>query len=354
MFRNLFDCLYRCLTDYMGRSGLILYGGSGGGTPPPDPGLVDAQINQMNLQSSIANRMVGISEKLLPHQIAQMKFALKAAETAYADSREDRKYTLERRGHLTGLQDAMIKEAKEFNTQAKQEEYAAKGIADTETMVAASEETAARDLARRGVNPASGAALAQGNASSLAKAGIKVSAANAGRTQAREEGRVLTDRAANALTGYPAMSMNATQNGVANGMAGLTAVNQAVGGIQSGFGAASAASAGASSTAASLYGQQMNAYTNAQNNASNQQAANTSAAGTIAGLAAYAWLASDRRLKTRIVKVADDSRGFGWYQFDYVAGPRGQFGVMAQEVRPIIPGAVVDMGTHLAVNYSML
>lgn len=289
MFRNLFDCLYRCLTDYMGRSGLILYGGSGNSTPPPDPELVDAQIEALGVQNQAAHQIMANASALLPHQIAQMKFGLKAAETAYRDSREDRAYSLERRGHLTGLQNAMINEAKDFNTQAKQEEYAARGIADTETMVAASEQSAARDLSRRGVNPASGAALAQGNASSLAKAGIKVSAANAGRSQARDEGRALGDRAANVLAGYPAMGMNSTQNSMANGMAGLSVANQAVGGIASGFGAAASAAGGAGSTAAQLYGTQAGIYNNAQNAASQEQAGQYAAVGTVVGAAAIAF-----------------------------------------------------------------
>lgn len=286
MFRNLFDCLYRWLTDYMGRAGLILFGGGGNNTPPPDPDLVDAQIEALGTQNEAARQMMASAQALHPIQIEQMKFALKAAETAYADSREDRKYTLERRGHLTGLQNAMIDEAKDFNTQAKQEEYAARGIADTETMVAASEQSAARDLSRRGVNPASGAALAQGNASSLAKAGIKVSAANAGRTQAREEGRALGDRAVNVLSGYPAMGMQATQSGMANGMAGLTAVNQAVGGIAGGYGAAASAAGGAASTAGSMYGAQASLYANGQNAAAAEQAGQYQAIGAVAGTAA--------------------------------------------------------------------
>lgn len=286
---HLFDCLYRWLTDYMGRSGLILYGGSGGGTPPPDPELVDAQIESLGIQNQAAHQMMANAQALHPIQIEQMKFGLKAAETAYRDSREDRAYSLERRGHLTGLQNTMIDEAKSFNSGAKQEEYAARGVADAETMVAGAEESAARDLARRGVNPASGAALAQGNASSIAKAGIKVSAANAGRTQAREEGRALGDRAANVLAGYPAMGMNSTQNGMANGMAGLSVANQAVGGIAGGFGAAASAAGGAGSTAAQLYGTQAGIYNNAQNAAAQEQAGQYAAIGTVVGMGAIAF-----------------------------------------------------------------
>jgi Chaperone of endosialidase len=360
MFSNLFDHLYRWLTVYMGRAGLILYGKDSPDPVQPDPDLTRAQTEQLGIQSDIAERMVGISEELLPYQIQQMEQGIRSAETAYADSREDRAYTMDRRGKLTGLQDQIIGDANTYDSAAMQEQRAAQGVADTETMIAGSEAAAARDLARRGVNPASGAALAQGNASSLAKAGIKVGAANAGRTQARAEGYMLADRATNVLAGYPSMSMSATQNGVFNGMAGLTAANQAVGGIQSGFGAASGASAGAASTASGLYGQQMSAYNTAMNNQAATNNANTQAAGTAigAGISAYAMYAglaaSDRSLKTNIVKVSDDPRGFGWYIFDYVGGARGQYGVMAQEVAAVLPEAVGYKNGFLAVNYSQL
>lgn len=289
MLRHLFEPLYRWLTDYMGRAGLILYGGGGNNTPPPDPDLVDAQIEALGVQNQAAHQMMANAAALHPIQIEQMKFGLQAARTAYADSREDRAYSLNRRGHLTGLQDSMIQEAKDYNSPLKQEEYAARGVADVETMVAGSEASAARDLARRGVNPASGAALAQGNASSLAKAGLKVGAANSGRTLAREEGRALQDRAVNVLAGYPAMGMSATQNGAANGMAGLSVANQAVAGINSGYGAAASAAGGAGSTASQLYGTQMGAYNNAMNAASQEQAGQYAAVGTVVGAAAIAF-----------------------------------------------------------------
>jgi hypothetical protein len=65
---------------------------------------------------------------------------------------------------------------------------------------------------------------------------------------------------------------------------------------------------------------------------------------------------SDRRVKTDIVKVSDDARGFGWYLWRYVWDHVGtvRYGVMAQEVRHI-RGAVIELpGGVLAVNYGVL
>lgn len=64
---------------------------------------------------------------------------------------------------------------------------------------------------------------------------------------------------------------------------------------------------------------------------------------------------SDRRLKTDIVKVSNDARGFGWYVWRYLWDRPGtqRYGVMAQEVQHI-PGAVHRIGGWLAVDYRVL
>lgn len=66
---------------------------------------------------------------------------------------------------------------------------------------------------------------------------------------------------------------------------------------------------------------------------------------------------SDERLKTDVVHVADDARGFGWYLWRYLwdAPDVQRFGVMAQDVRRVMPGAVVEvMGGYLAVDYAVI
>ena len=71
--------------------------------------------------------------------------------------------------------------------------------------------------------------------------------------------------------------------------------------------------------------------------------------GTGAGLAF-----SDARLKRDVVKVGDDPRGFGWYEFEYVWGGGRQVGVMAQEIERVMPHAVVEVSGYKAVDYGCL
>ena len=81
--------------------------------------------------------------------------------------------------------------------------------------------------------------------------------------------------------------------------------------------------------------------------------AQTSALGNLFGTAAGLYLRSDRRLKSKIVRVGTHPRGFGIYEYD-IEGRRER-GVMAQEVLPILPHAVRMMPDgYLAVNYGAL
>ena len=332
--------------------GMCLHGG--GGTtieaPPPDPALVEAQVNAMNMQTEIGGRMVAVQEQLLPHQIAQMELGIKAGEAAYADSREDRAYSLERRGHLTGLQDRMIADAKNFDSEGKALEMGGRAMADASAVADRSIQAGNRAMARMGVNPNSSKFAATQAPNSLMRASMVSAAGESGYRAARDEGRALTDRAANVLAGYPAMGMQTTQASAANGMAGLTAANMASAGIQSGYGAAGSAFGSAASTAGNLFAAQSARQLNAAQINNSKDDGLFGAIGTLGGAAIGAF--SDRRLKRDIRKVADDPRGFGWYEFEYVWGGGRQVGVMAQEVQLIIPGAVHDACGFLVVDYS--
>ena len=67
--------------------------------------------------------------------------------------------------------------------------------------------------------------------------------------------------------------------------------------------------------------------------------------------------ASDRRLKENIILVGKDESGrFNLYEFTYIGSPSQKFiGVMADEVEPLVPEAVVydDLG-FASVNYEMI
>jgi hypothetical protein len=60
---------------------------------------------------------------------------------------------------------------------------------------------------------------------------------------------------------------------------------------------------------------------------------------------------SDRRLKTDITRLSTRSDGLGVYQFRYVWGGPLHIGLMAQEVQPLYPDAVLHRDGYLMVDY---
>ena len=63
---------------------------------------------------------------------------------------------------------------------------------------------------------------------------------------------------------------------------------------------------------------------------------------------------SDRRLKTNITRIGTHPLGIGWYEFDYLWGEHAQ-GVMADELQPVMPEAVVMHPSGYAmVNYALI
>lgn len=73
----------------------------------------------------------------------------------------------------------------------------------------------------------------------------------------------------------------------------------------------------------------------------------------LGGTLGSAYLMSDRRLKSNIVLIASDPRGFGIYDYD-IFGHRVR-GVMADEIQQVIPEAVITHGSgYLMVDYGRL
>lgn len=97
---------------------------------------------------------------------------------------------------------------------------------------------------------------------------------------------------------------------------------------------------------AAKYGEDLDKY-NAK------QARNSQIMGGLFQLGGAAIAASDRRLKSNIVRVGEHPLGIGIYEYD-IWGER-QRGVMAQEVQEVMPEAIVHHPDgYLMVNYGML
>lgn len=70
---------------------------------------------------------------------------------------------------------------------------------------------------------------------------------------------------------------------------------------------------------------------------------------------AGALLRSDRRIKRDLKLIGRHKKGFGIYRFKYLWSPVEHIGVIAQEVQPVVPLAVMTgIDGHLLVNYAEL
>jgi hypothetical protein len=298
----------------------------------------------MGIQDAAIQQIMKNSADMAPLQKEQLQFGLDSARTAYGQSQDDRGFMLNRREKLSGLQDSILNDAAKFNTEDRANELAGQATADVNQGFSSAREQNGRAMARMGVNPSSGRALAMSNQTAIAQAGALSNASTNARTGARLEGRALTDRASNALAGYPAMGMAATGAGAGIGASGITMANTGLAGLNSGSMAAGGMAGQMGSNAAGMYGAMGN-YKTSQDQA-NQGESFGSILGGLGGAAAGAaklGLFSDRRLKENIVLVGiDPASGLNLYHFNYIFDHTHRFqGVMADEVAAFMPEAVI-------------
>lgn len=329
-------------------------GSKGSEAPPPDPRLTEAQIRSMEVQDDVIQRIVRNSESMLPLQREATQFALDQARQGAADTQADRNWMLTRRAMLSGVQDRLVSDANTFDARVRRDELAQEAGADAQIAIANARASSGRDLARRGIMPGSGRA---GDARLvLGEAALTAGGMNNARRAARAEGYALTDRATNALAGYPAMTTNATGQTVNMALGAQGAANAGAAGMNAGFGMANAGAASMGANATGMW----NAQANYKNNQDQIAAANdpfNTILGAVAG-GVTKFMFSDRRLKTDIVAVGRDERtGLTLYEFGYLGATDGRRyrGVMADEVERTDPQAVVydDLG-FASVDYARL
>jgi len=349
--------------------------------PGPDPRLVEAQMRSMGIQDQAIQQVMDLAQKqyeanaeFLPMQKEALQFGLDAQRQAYDDSRSDRDFFLGRRGALSGVQDQMIADASKFSSESEQNSRAQAAQAQIAQQFQNAREGNDRAMASMGVSPASGRYADMMTRVGIDQARLGVAAANDARRSARDEGRMLQDRANNALAGYPAQGMAATGAGAGYGAGGVGVANAGVGGINAGYGA----TAGTYGVGGGMAGQMGNNATNMWNAQANYKlqadqlgGADLSGIGAIAGGAAKLWQSglpqaifagSARAYKQDVDRVGTHpALGIGVYRFRYTPALRARWGagwkigVMADELAAVLPGAVgVDADGFTVVDYGQV
>lgn len=328
-------------------------------TPAPDPAATaaiqsNAEIARLQFERSKEGDE-WYKANVLPKVMGEMERQAKISQEQYELGRgwalQDRQ-----RG------DAAYQAAMDYDPVGDARNNAARWLHDADTnfnqAYSGVQASAARDMARRGLNPA-----AMGN-SLVAAAAARANAS----AQAQRAGDM-------AVQGAKAEKLNVIQAaaGRSNPMAGMGLAMQAAGGGMQGMNFAQGSmgqnssmfnagmgQAGQFNNSVAQYGlgQQQLALQANTTNAQFAQGVFGSLMGggmQVGGMyAASKFAGSDRRLKQNIRLVGHDPRGFSLYEFEYKNQPGVVYhGVMADEVAHI-PGVVSAVGGYLAVDYKRL
>lgn len=270
-------------------AGRRLYpGGKGSDVPAPDPRLIDAQVRSLGIQDEAIQYMIEESRNMAPQQREMMQDSIERSRVLWQQSQEDREFALGKRDQLSGVQNRIVQDAATFSAEDRGNQLAGQASADIAQTFDAARGQVTRDQQRMGVNPNDGRAMATQAQMATQQALASATGRNLARQQATQEGRQLTDRANNALAGYPAMS--ATSVGVGAGVSGMgqQALSQGQAGILAPSQAIISGAGAMSGNAGNIWGQQNSAYQQSmQNNAAAGQAAGSAvgALGTAAIIA---------------------------------------------------------------------
>ncbi len=309
----------------------------GGKSSPPPPDYSGLE--------KVAQQQLDFSKE----QYAEMKPFVTRLATTMADAQQQQMtqaqdYYDYSKSTFRPVEQGLVKQAQEFDTEAYRAQLAAKATADAAKAFQGAQGVSMREATRRGVNPASGAFGAASNANAMGLAAMQAGAANQARQQAEQLGWArkmdVTGLGRGLAGASSAAYAGATGAGQAAGGTMMSAGSQYMQGLQ-----------GAGSTMGTI----VNSQTSAYNAGLSQQDPFAQIVGM--GVGGYMSKFSDRRLKKNIELAGRDKRtGLNLYEFEYINGDGTRYlGVMADEVELVMPQAVSVMDNgYKAVNYTML
>lgn len=303
--------------------------------PAPDYG----PMQQLGREQLDFAKMQYAEMKPLAQGIANQQIAAQQQQMQQAKEYYDYNVTTFR-----PLEQGLVRDAESFNTEAYRSQMAQRAAADVQQAFQGAQGQSNREMARRGINPNSGAAISNMNANALRLASASAGAQTSARSQAEQMGyarRLEVTGLGRGLAG----AANAAYGGATSaGSAGLNTSMAPGGQYMQGMGQAGQTYGGILSNQTSQF--------NTGLNAEGEVTGALVGAGTTAALKF-----SDRRLKENIELVGRDERTMlPLYEFEYINGSGRRFlGVMADDVEQKFPDMVFDMPDgYKAVNYAGL
>ncbi|MEN6587986.1 MAG: tail fiber domain-containing protein [Sulfuricella sp.] len=327
-------------------------------SPAPDyTAVANASVESAKIMSALGKDQLAFAKQQyeetapLARQVAESQIAAQSQQMQQAKDYYDYQINTFR-----PLEQGLVKQAAEFNSDGYREEQAREAAAASGRAFGLSQQANQRSMASMGVNPNSGRYAAQQQQSAMGLAAQRAGAMTGARQHAQQMGWARQMDATGLGRGLSGASLGAYQGATGAGSAGvnsaMAAGNQYMQGMAQGSG-----------TIGQGLNMQMNGLTSVLNGQVSQNNAATNAQGemwgAVLGTAGTLGAAaiSDRRLKEDITKVGYDAEtGLNIYTFRYKSQPERVFrGVMADEVRELYPDAVVNMPNgYLAVDYNML
>jgi hypothetical protein len=246
--------------------GMTLEGGKGGKAPNPNPGL----IRQAEASEKVGMRALDLQEDFQAWSkdfYDELKPFMQALATQEMDIAEENRmraqeYADYERNTFRPLEQAIVRDAAEYNTEAKREELARTASADVSQAFGVARQMSDRDLQSRGLNPTSGRFAALNNQLNVQEALARAGAQNQARGQADQLGFARRMDAAG-------LGRNLAPNASTAYGVSLQASNQAGGSYQApgnfmsnSYGQGSnmlGQATGAYGTAGNIYGQEFNA-----------------------------------------------------------------------------------------------
>lgn len=330
----------------------------GWGSDAPDmSGANEAAVGQMQIAKE---QWADYRDKFAPVLLDQMQDQIDIGRDSYELARDQqefqtgltRKYDDRYWNVQVPLEDQIVQEAREFDTDRERERMAGTARADVEQAFGAAQGGLRREMGRMGLNPSDPRYFAMNRQMASDKALATATAMNKTREAARQMGWSRRTDAAALGRGLPGFSGDSSRVAMGWGGQGMQAGGM---GMQGALGAVGGMNSTATSAGNNFSGAGQT-FTNIAGIKQKASEANSQMLGTVAGAAGSMAMMSDRRLKTDIVRVGTLDSGIAVYSFRYKAGGPAMIGVMADEVERVLPAAVVKnaMGMYDAVDYSML
>lgn len=238
--------------------------------PSPDPLIGQAARANAELAREALDWYMREFEANKPRQAAldakSMEFADQQMETSRFQTQVARDQWDRYKSVGIPAEDAMYRDAATYDSADRQAEAAGRAASDVEQAIASSNEARRRSIARAGVNPADGRALAMEQDAATAGALAKAGAMNSERNRIRDMGIMLRKDAAGFARGMPSTAAqtygvaSAAGSGATGAIQGsIASANQSVATAGQGFGTAIQANNSAGSILNQEYATQVQA-----------------------------------------------------------------------------------------------